>query len=89
MLDSCDEPTTNMSDMSRLKDLAYAVHSTVYDPPPPELDPEILEWIYWREREVESWVAAVFNFGSECWRKAICAREERNASVEITEHDPF
>jgi hypothetical protein len=78
-----------MSDMSKLEDLAYAVYSTVHDPPPPYLDPNTLEWIYWRERDIESWVAAVFNLGSGCWRKAICARRERNAPVEITEHDPF
>jgi hypothetical protein len=78
-----------MDDMSKLKDLAYAVYSTAYDPPPPDPDPETLEWIYWRERDIESWAAAVFNFGSACWRKAICAGQERNAPVEITEHDPF
>lgn len=89
MLVPCDEPAVDMDDMSKLEDLAFAVHSTAYDPPPPDLDPKILEWIYWRERDVESWVATVFHLGSACWRKAICARQERNAPVEITEHDLF
>jgi hypothetical protein len=88
MLGPCNEPTTSTEDTSKVEELAYSVCSTVYDPPP-DLGPDILKWIYWREKNIESWVAAVFTMGLSCWRKAICAKQGCNVPQEITEDDAF